>query len=202
MKCYEIDNGRVVAGFTFVKPTDGRPYVLVGHNVVYSSPFGSQQAERGKRVYLTDALANTITIAESRVMDAELVVEADNSVVLDLPRNANGVLIWQHTHLPNDRLAADMPAADNRPRVSYKSALGMLYYVDNHLFQLGSLLAGESISVGKLLQRQVPGTERTLRHPLRTPRLEDYAVPFEIVAFDGTQVTVEQCAGENDKKAA
>lgn len=191
MKCFEIAGDKVVSGFSFTKPDSGRPYVLVGHMVINSSPIQSFLSEDGVRVYLSAALAASLTLADERIMEAELVKLEDGSCELDRPTRDGALVLHKHK-LASSEVEIVLPG-EARPNVQRRSVLGGMYFFERHHFELVGLRPDESISVITRRSRKVPGTGPTLFHPLRKAQWEPYVVGTKKIVFRDNVLTVESC---------
>lgn len=191
MKCYEISKNAVVPGLSYTKPDSGRPYVLVGHMVINSSPIQSFRSQDGERVYLSAALAASLTLADERIMEAELVQLEDGSYELDRSTSEGALVL--HSHEPSSSNVEVVLPSAARPNVQYRSVLGGMYIFDYYHFELVGLRPDESLSVITRRRRKVPGTGRTLFHPLRKSQWELYVVGTTKISFRDSVLTVENC---------
>ncbi|MDR3612633.1 MAG: hypothetical protein P4L53_03650 [Candidatus Obscuribacterales bacterium] len=173
MDCYVVDYRTIVSGLPFVKPLEGRPYVLVG------------EAGAGKKVFLTEALASTTTLAVSRIMQADLVRQADGSIELDVPSSETGVLVLNYSARRCFECEIKLPREPARPSVWHVDVRSRLTYVQYKYCNLVPLFAGESIEVNRPMWRKIYETGRALLPFCRKVRYETYTDPQQFISFDG-----------------
>jgi len=200
MKCYEVKDGKIIAGLPLVKPTRGPAYVLCGHEVCYRSLFNSVTEEIGIKVVVTESLAATYTLATERVMEAELLRNDDGSYALDITRGKEGVLVLYAVKPGPTVDFVFRPTAPARNHIEYVSELSGAYYSERWPFILSTLLAGESMSAFFRWQKLRPGTGPSLFHPFRK-EIYDWCIdPREEVHYDGINVTIAQAHSYSSNK--
>jgi hypothetical protein len=197
MKCYEITNGTVVAGFPLVKDDSGRFFVLVGTTMVSRSIGGAQSYTDGEKVFLTHALASTLAPGEDRLMEAVLIKDADGKFLLDVSTSGDGVLIRYAIETdPYRRYDIGLPSDPERESVVHISVASGMYYFHYYPFVLAPLFAGETIAVSTVRERHIVGTGPRWLNPFEKKKYENFNQPFETVSFDGELITCKKHSKE------
>ncbi len=100
------------------------------------------------QVFLTDALAASLTLADSRIMNADFLPGADGTFELDRPVNDAGVLLLHHISASNREFVVGIPSAPERPHVSKHIAMRLgQYSYRYHYSDLVRLFPGEMINL-------------------------------------------------------